>query len=120
VTPLVRVSEQLFDALVGLSARDWRLCGPRVAAVRLLILFSALVGIIPLAHASPPDPSWIPGIYDNADSDDVVGLVADGTAASGGQGPARFAESPATCLVLPDPGQVPSEMLSAEMNRGPP
>lgn len=28
-----------------------------------------------LAHASPPDPSWIPGIYDAADFDDVVILV---------------------------------------------
>jgi hypothetical protein len=30
----------------------------------LLILASALPA---LAHASPPDPSWIPGIYDDAD-----------------------------------------------------
>jgi hypothetical protein len=32
-----------------------------------------------LAHASPPDPSWIPGIYDDADFDDVVTLVVMGT-----------------------------------------
>jgi hypothetical protein len=35
----------------------------------LLILASALPA---LAHASPPDPSWIPGIYDDADLDDAV------------------------------------------------
>ena len=43
----------------------------------LLILASALPA---LAHASPPDPSWIPGIYDDADlDDDVVTLVVMGT-----------------------------------------
>jgi len=41
----------------------------------LLILWSALPA---LAHASPPDPSWIPGIYDDADYDDVVTLVIVG------------------------------------------
>ena len=120
VTPLVRVLEQFFDALVGPAGRDWRLRGAGLVAVLLLILFSALVGIIPLAYAGPPDPSWIPGIYDNADYDDVAGLVMDGTGASSGQRPARFAESPATCRLFPGPGQLPSEMPSAEMNRGPP
>jgi len=48
---------------------------------------SALVGLIvlvlaalpALAYASPPDPSWIPGLYDDADYDDVVGLVTPST-----------------------------------------
>jgi len=31
-----------------------------------------------LAHASPPDPSWIAGIYDDGDYDDVVTLVHSG------------------------------------------
>jgi len=38
----------------------------------VIALLAALVGLVPLAHASPTDPSWIPGIYDAADSDDVV------------------------------------------------
>jgi len=25
----------------------------------------------------PPDPIWLPGIYDNADYDDVIGLLTD-------------------------------------------
>jgi hypothetical protein len=29
-----------------------------------------------LAHASHPDPSWIPGIYDEGDHDDVILLVS--------------------------------------------
>jgi hypothetical protein len=36
-----------------------------------------------LAYASPPDPSWIPGLYDDADYDDVVVLVTSETASVG-------------------------------------
>ena len=42
-----------------------------------LLLTVCLLTLVPLAYASPPDPSWIGGIYDNADGDDVV-LAATG------------------------------------------
>ncbi len=49
--------------------------------VCLIGLISAVLVSIPtLAHASPPDPTWIPGIYDDADFDDVVGLVTSANA----------------------------------------
>jgi len=35
-------------------------------------LVVALLTLAPVAHASPPDQSWISGLYDNADFDDVV------------------------------------------------
>jgi hypothetical protein len=44
-----------------------------------LLISLALAG--PLAAASPTDPLWIPGIYDDADGDDIVGL-STGTAAA--------------------------------------
>jgi len=44
----------------------------RACALALLMLLAVLV---PLAHASPPDPLWIPGIYDAADLDEVVVAV---------------------------------------------
>jgi hypothetical protein len=45
--------------------------------VALLIL--AVQSLLPaLANASLPDPSWIPGIYDDADDDDVALLVSSG------------------------------------------
>jgi len=47
--------------------------GPVLLAIALCILLN------PLAAASPPDATWIPGIYDAADFDDVVirlGLLA--------------------------------------------
>jgi hypothetical protein len=37
-----------------------------------LLLFACLTSMTPLAYASPPDPTWIEGVYDDADGDDVV------------------------------------------------
>jgi len=51
-----------------------------VAAALLLLL--PLGGLASLAYASPPDPSWISGIYDGADFDDVVVMIMAETAAS--------------------------------------
>ena len=45
----------------------------------VLLGIALCVLLNPLASASPPDPSWIPGFYDAADFDDVVtriGLLA--------------------------------------------
>ena len=56
--------------------------GPLVAAVRSLIIALMLAGTVTLpalAYASPPDPSWLAGIYDEADHDDVVVLVMSAT-----------------------------------------
>ena len=39
------------------------------------LLVGAILGLTPLAQASPPDQTWIPGLYDNADYDDVVRAV---------------------------------------------
>jgi hypothetical protein len=53
-----------------------------MTALRALVvgLVLTLTSALPiLAQASPPDPSWIPGIYDDADFDDVVTLVVMGT-----------------------------------------
>ena len=50
------------------------------------LLLVGLVGTVPLAFASPPDPLWIGGLFDAGDTDDVVVAatstvgVADGPA----------------------------------------
>jgi hypothetical protein len=41
----------------------------------------ALILLPAIAFASPPDPSWIAGIYDGADGDDIVSLVYETSAA---------------------------------------
>jgi hypothetical protein len=45
-----------------------------------LLLLTAPALLLAVAYASPPDPSWIPGIYDGADYDDVVTLVTSASA----------------------------------------
>src|SRR5215472_6137992 len=40
-----------------------------------LISTVILTALVPLAYGSPPDPTWVSGFHDDADYDDVVGLV---------------------------------------------
>ena len=42
------------------------------------LLVGVLMTLTPLAYAEPPDPTWIAGLYDNADYDDVVLIVTAG------------------------------------------
>ena len=69
------VAGQYFARLVERNHRArghlrWRRC--------LVPVLLACCGILPLlAHASPSDPIWLPGIYDDADYDDVIGLLTD-------------------------------------------
>jgi hypothetical protein len=46
----------------------------------ILVLITVVLLLPLLASASPPDSSWIEGIYDGADFDDVVVRVASGAA----------------------------------------
>ena len=52
--------------------------GMRGNLLPLLLLMLAALPV--MAYASPPDPSWISGLYDDGDFDDVVVLVTTGTA----------------------------------------
>jgi hypothetical protein len=54
--------------------RPFRGVGPAARAL-LLVDLSLLVVLVLLAHAAPPDPSWLAGIYDEADHDDIVGIL---------------------------------------------
>jgi hypothetical protein len=40
-----------------------------------LLILTAIAVIGPLASATPPDDTWIGGLYDDADYDDVVAAV---------------------------------------------
>ena len=53
----------------------------RVSSILLPVVL-ALVLLPTIAFASPPDPSWIAGIYDGADGDDIVNLVYETSAVS--------------------------------------
>ena len=38
----------------------------------ILLLVGLMAALAPLAQASPPDQTWLAGLYDNADYDDVI------------------------------------------------
>jgi len=42
----------------------------------------SLILLPTIAFASPPDPSWVAGIYDGADGDDIVSLLYETAAAN--------------------------------------
>lgn len=46
----------------------------------VLILVALMLTLTALAYASPPDPSWIPGVYDDDDFDNVVDFITSTTA----------------------------------------
>jgi hypothetical protein len=50
----------------------------------VLVLVGAVLALVPVAHASPPDQTWIAGLYDNADYDDVVIALTSTVATSDG------------------------------------
>jgi hypothetical protein len=54
--------------------------GGRVALALLLLLLVG--GLTSLAYASPPDPAWIRGIYDDADYDDVIVMITSAASAT--------------------------------------
>src|SRR5215467_3814942 len=48
---------------------------PRLLRVSVTLLALLVIVPVTLAHASPPDQTWLAGVYDQADFDDVVGLL---------------------------------------------
>src|SRR5439155_12230947 len=51
--------------------------GPMKQGVPVLagLLLSAVTMLAPLAYATPPDPTWISGFWDDGDHDDVILLI---------------------------------------------
>jgi len=39
---------------------------------RLLLLLGGFLALVPLAYASPLDPTWVQGLYDEADHDETL------------------------------------------------
>ena len=71
----------------------------------LLLVLIALLSILPaLAEASPPDQSWIAGVYDDADYDDVIQILTsdDDVVESNTPGGAGLARPVIACPVRTD------------------
>jgi len=45
-----------------------------------LCLLMSVLPVVPLAYATPIDPSWPGGFYDNGDLDDVIQFIVSGVA----------------------------------------
>jgi hypothetical protein len=45
-----------------------------------VLLVAALLGLVPIASADPPDPTWIGGYWDDDDFDSVVTLIVSACA----------------------------------------
>jgi hypothetical protein len=77
----------------------------RGACARLALLFvlGTFTILLPaLAYGSPPDPSWIPGLYDDADYDDVVILATSASADVAPGGVIALLPSPSLVWNLPE------------------
>src|SRR5262249_16630367 len=48
---------------------------PRLPRLSVTLLTLLVIVPVTLAHASPPDQTWLAGVYDQADFDDVVGRL---------------------------------------------
>src|SRR5262249_41119415 len=74
---------------------------PRLRGMSITLLALLIVVPVTQAHASPPDQTWLAGVYDQGDFDDVVGLLTsaldatDSTVAP--EAGVRFAPGPKLC-----------------------
>jgi hypothetical protein len=86
------------------------------------LLVAVMIVLTPMAWASPIDPSWSGGVYDDRDFDDVVSYLTSGTLAVPALPVADLSPpfAPAPPPVIPDQqlGAVP--FLAANESRAPP
>jgi hypothetical protein len=79
-----------------------------------------LAASVALAYASPPDPSWISGIYDDHDYDDVIGMVTDGTSVGGSEATPRIERVLVGVVLREGTPPIPRSTVDRQTIRGPP
>src|SRR5262249_773096 len=74
-----------------------------------VLVVLTLAALTPLAYATPPDQTWIAGLYDNADYDDVVALVTSTASvekrAAATRAPDLVGVGPLRTQLAPPPGK---------------
>lgn len=93
-----------------------------VRSTLVLLLLACLISLTPFAQAGPPDPTWIAGIYDDDDYDDIVCLL---TSSSGAieTGPLGNAQPPllvAGWVSALESDRAPRSPSFISQSRGPP
>jgi len=87
-----------------------------------VLLLGVLLTLPPIAHATPTDPVWIPGLYDDNDYDDVV-LFLTGAVSAVDSGVVDPVGPVVVCLGLITPSRpqsVSSRPLESLSTRAPP
>ena len=86
------------------------------------LLALVLLTLVAFAHANPPDQTWQPGIYDDADFDSIIGLITSDAGVVeplvvSGTDPTAVA---VTTIVSSDQEPLPSPSSSFDAIRAPP
>ena len=93
----------------------WRGRWPIAAYVSAVLVLS-----VALAYASPPDPSWVSGIYDDRDNDDVVGMVTEGAGVSDSRALPCIDCVLVGFVLREATGRIPGRTVCRQTIRGPP
>jgi hypothetical protein len=93
-----------------------------ITSVIVPALVVALITLTALCYASPPDPTWIAGLYDNADRDEIVleVLAIDAVPAAAAAPPWSTAPAAAEPLWVAGRSVPNAPSLTALLDRSPP
>lgn len=88
----------------------------------IVLLLLAPVALSGLAQASPPDPTWIQGLYDDGDGDSIVSLITSGAGHAPEAAPTGLSLfAPLFARLTRTPEQTPLQVwASADPSRAPP
>ena len=104
----------------GLSGSILPKATPQLPLVGLIL--ASLIALVPLAYSSPPDPTWLPGLWDNADRDGAVILATSVTSTVDAGWLGRVGVSPAAVGRVRDiiRGNPAAELPPSDHSRAPP
>jgi len=88
----------------------------------LLALLTVLLALTPLAYATPPDPTWVSGFFDDDDNDDSVFLITSSLATVDTFPLRSWAPFPVlgATIAFEDPGPASTQYSSTTDARAPP
>jgi hypothetical protein len=96
-------------------------CRYLASRAALLVVVGSRVLLGPLAEASPPDPTWVAGVWDDGDFDDVVGQITALASTADALGtPAPQRPAPCGAVVVDLVGATPLLWRSPVQDRAPP
>ena len=81
-----------------------------------------MMSLVVLAYASPPDPGWISGLWDNGDYDDIILFVTSGVGAAEShlRAEARPVVLVSALVSAPAENRLPAHPRSSAPTRAPP